>query len=84
MAVDLVPREATGAAIGIVGLASYIAAGLMNVVSGWLIDGQALTDAATGEVLSYDFKYVSLFWTGSAIISFLLPLLNWHRRSAAV
>lgn len=84
MAVDLVPREATGAAIGIVGLASYMAAGLMNVVSGWLIDGQALTDAATGELLSYDFKYVSLFWTGSAIISFLLPLLNWHRRPAAV
>ncbi len=84
MAVDLVPREATGAAIGIVGLASYMAAGLMNVVSGWLIDGQALTDAATGEVLSYDFKYVSLFWTGSAVISFLLPLLNWHRRPAAV
>lgn len=80
MAVDLVPREATGAAIGIVGLASYMAAGLMNVVSGWLIDGQALTDAATGEVLSYDFKYVSLFWIGAAVISFLLPLLNWHRR----
>ena len=83
MAVDLVPREATGAAIGIVGLASYMAAGLMNVVSGWLIDGQAITDAATGEVLSYDFKYVSVFWIGAAVISFLLPLLNWHRRPAA-
>ena len=84
MAVDLVPREATGAAIGIVGLASYIAAGLMNVISGWLIDGQVLTDAATGEVLSYEFKYVSIFWTGSAVISFLLPILNWHRRPAAM
>lgn len=83
MAVDLVPREATGAAIGIVGLASYMAAGLMNVVSGWLIDGQAVTDAATGEVLCYDFKYVSVFWIGAAVISFLLPLLNWHRRPAA-
>lgn len=83
MAVDLVPREATGAAIGIVGLASYMAAGLMNVVSGWLIDGQAVTDAATGEVLCYDFKYVSVFWIGAAAISFLLPLLNWHRRPAA-
>ena len=82
MAVDLVPREATGAAIGIVGLASYMAAGLMNVVSGWLIDGQAVTDAATGEVLSYDFKYVSLFWIGAAVVSFLLPILNWHRRPA--
>ncbi len=59
-----------------------MAAGLMNVVSGWLIDGQALTDAATGEVLSYDFKYVSLFWIGAAVVSFLLPILNWHRRPA--
>jgi hypothetical protein len=41
MAVDLVPRKATGAALGIVGLASYVAAGLMNVISGVLINDRA-------------------------------------------
>ena len=82
MAVDLVPRRATGAAIGIVGLASYVAAGLMNVISGWLIDGQAVKDVSTGEILEYDFTYVSVFWIGAAVISFLLPLLNWRRHSA--
>lgn len=84
MAVDLVPRKATGAAIGIVGLASYIAAGLMNIISGWLIDGQAMKDSVTGEILSYDFIYVSIFWVSAAVISFLLPILNWKRKPVEI
>lgn len=77
MAVELVPREATGAALGIVGLASYAAAGLMNVISGWLIDGKATVDAAGNTV--YDFTYVSWFWLGASIIAFILPIFNWKR-----
>lgn len=84
MAVDLVPRKATGAALGIVGLASYIAAGLMNIISGWLIDGQAVKDAVTGEILQYDFTYVSIFWIGAAAISFMLPILNWRRKKMEI
>ena len=38
MAVDIVPRKATGAALGVVGAASYCAAGIQEVASGWLID----------------------------------------------
>jgi OPA family sugar phosphate sensor protein UhpC-like MFS transporter len=84
MAVDLVPRKATGAALGIVGLASYVAAGLMNVISGWLIDGQALRDEVTGEIVRYDFTYVSLFWVGAAVISFILPIFNWKKRQQEI
>lgn len=84
MAIDLVPRKATGAALGIVGLASYVAAGLMNIISGWLIDGQALRDEITGEVLQYDFTYVSIFWVGAAAISFMLPVLNWRRKQQEI
>ena len=80
MAIDLVPRKATGAALGIVGMASYAAAGLMNIISGWLIDGQAIRDAVTGEVIQYDFSFVSAFWVGAAVLSFLLPILNWGRK----
>lgn len=83
MAIDLVPRKATGAALGIVGLASYIAAGLMNIISGWLIDGQAVKDAVTGE-LQYDFSYVIIFWIGAAVLSFLLPILNWKRKKMEI
>lgn len=80
MAVDFVPRKATGAALGIVGMASYIATGMMNVISGWLIDGNAVKNPTTGEVLQYDFSYVSIFWIGAAVVAFLLPILNWRRK----
>lgn len=83
MAVDLVPRKATGAALGIVGLASYAAAGLMNIISGVLIDGKAIANPVTGE-LQYDFTYVSIFWVGAAVISFLLPILNWGRKKQEI
>ena len=83
MAVELVPRKATGAALGIVGMASYVAAGLMNVISGWLIDGMATVDAVTGEKI-YDFSYVTIFWLGAAVVSFLLPVLNWRRKQQEI
>ncbi len=34
MAVDIAPRNASGAALGVVGIASYIGAGLQDVMSG--------------------------------------------------
>lgn len=83
MAVDLVPRKATGAALGIVGLASYVAAGIMNVISGFLLEDRAVVDAVTNEKI-YDFSYVSVFWLGAAIVSFLLPILNWKRKKQEI
>lgn len=84
MAVDIVPRKATGAALGVVGIASYAAAGMQDVVSGWLINSQVTEslDAAGEVVYHYDFSYAAIFWFGASIISFLLPLLNWGRRKA--
>ncbi len=77
MAVDLVPRKATGAALGIVGLASYVAAGLQNVVTGLLLDNHIVNGV-------HDFTYVSWFWLGSAVISFLLPIFNWKRKQQQI
>lgn len=74
MAVDIVPRKATGAALGVVGITSYIAAGIQDVASGWLIDSN-MTLAADGSSV-YDFQPVSVFWITASIISFLLPLFN--------
>ena len=77
MAVDIVPRKATGAAIGVVGIASYIAAGLQDIASGVLIDRNiTIIDG----VKHYDFSQAALFWIGAAVISFLLPLLNIRAR----
>lgn len=87
MAVDIVPRKATGAALGVVGMASYVAAGVQDVVSGWLIDGNKsmveTLDQATGQmtqVAQYDFTPVAIFWVVASVISFLLPVLNWKYR----
>ena len=81
MAVDIVPRKASGAALGVVGCASYIAAGIQDVASGWLIDKnvQTLADGT----LSYDFTPVAIFWVGASVISFLLPLLNRKKANSS-
>ena len=87
MAVDIVPRQATGAALGVVGAASYVAAGIQDVASGWLIDGRSVIsytyNAATGlfdKDIQYDFTPVAIFWIVASVISFLLPVLNWKYR----
>ncbi|MBR0298408.1 MAG: MFS transporter [Bacteroidales bacterium] len=70
MALDIVPRKATGAALGIVGISSYVAAGIQNIVSGFMIQNSS----ASGQ---YDFTSVSIFWLGACLLSFLLPVLSW-------
>ena len=76
MAVDIVPRKATGAALGVVGISSYVAAGLQDIVSGYLIQGFTVETAG---VEVYDFGPVSWFWIAAAVISFVLPVLNWKK-----
>lgn len=76
MAVDIVPRKATGAALGVVGISSYVAAGLQDITSGLLI--QYNTTVVNG-VDVYDFGPVSWFWLAAALISFILPVLNWRK-----
>ena len=76
MAVDIVPRKATGAALGVVGISSYVAAGLQDITSGYLIQGfMTEVEGADG----YDFGPVSWFWMTAALISFVLPVLNWKK-----
>lgn len=66
MAVDIAPRNASGAALGVVGIASYIGAGLQDVMSGVLIEGnKRLVDG----VEVYDFTYINWFWIGAALLS---------------
>lgn len=84
MAVDLVPRKASGAALGVVGVASYAAAGIQDIISGVLIENNArevvtLVDGVFEKVQMYDFTAASYFWIGASIISFLLPVLNWKK-----
>ena len=70
MALDFVPRKATGAALGIVGISSYAAAGLQSVASGFLIEGFATQGV-------YNFTPVSVFWTIACLLAFVLPVIGW-------
>ena len=70
MALDFVPRKATGAALGIVGISSYAAAGLQSVASGLLIDG-FVADGL------YNFTPVSVFWLIACLLAFSLPVIGW-------
>ena len=82
MAVDIVPRKATGAALGVVGISSYIASGLQDITSGYMIQYNTaeIMDAA-GNVVDkvYDFGPVSWFWVAASIIAFVLPISNWKK-----
>lgn len=79
MAVDIAPRNASGAALGVVGIASYVGAGLQDVMSGVLIEGNKhLVDG----VETYDFSYINWFWIGSALLSVIFALLVWNAKSA--
>ena len=90
MAVDIVPRKATGAALGIVGMVSYAAASIQEKVSGYLVNSN-ITETITqvtneaGEIVEqvvkhYDFSQAAIFWIGASVISFLLPVLNWGKK----
>ena len=78
MAVDIAPRNASGAALGVVGIASYIGAGIQDVMSGVLIEGNKQVVNGT-EV--YDFSAINCFWIGAALLSVLLALLVWNKKS---
>ena len=78
MAVDIVPRKATGAALGIVGISSYLAAGIQDIASGYLIEGNMQHTAEVADAV-YDFTPVSVFWLAAALISFLLPVFIWKK-----
>jgi OPA family sugar phosphate sensor protein UhpC-like MFS transporter len=77
MAVDIAPRKASGAALGVVGIASYIGAGVQDILSGQLI-GAGKT--ITGGVATYDFSSVRYFWIGAAALSVLLCACLWIKK----
>ena len=78
MAVDICSKEVSGSVLGIVGLASYLGAGMQDIISGWLIeDGKTIVN---GETL-YNFDAAGALWIGSAVVSLLLATLVWNVRS---
>lgn len=74
MATDIAPKKASGAALGVVGIASYLGAGIQDILSGQFI-GSSKT--ITEGVISYDFSSIQYFWIGAAALSFVLCAMLW-------
>lgn len=69
LAVDLCPRKATGAAMGVIGLLAYGGAALQDIVNGILMDSaKVVVDGVT----TYHFETITNFWIASVVIMTLL------------
>jgi len=76
-ALDIAPKRAAGAAMGFIGVFSYIGAALQDQISGHLIErGITIIDG----VRHYDFSTVIWFWIGSSVLSFILATSLWRVR----
>jgi OPA family sugar phosphate sensor protein UhpC-like MFS transporter len=76
-AVDLAPKKAAGAAMGIIGVCSYLGAAIQERISGALIQqGTTLVDG----VRHYDFDRAVYFWLGSSVVSLVLAASLWRAR----
>ena len=76
-AVDIAPKRVAGAAMGVIGIFSYIGAGIQEQVSGALIE-KGMT--VVGDVRTYDFGPVIWFWVGSSVVSMLLAASLWRTK----
>ena len=76
-AVDIAPRGATGAAMGLVGVFSYLGAGTQDVISAGLIStGTEIVDG----VKVYNFDTAILFWIGTSVISMIIAATLWNTK----
>jgi OPA family sugar phosphate sensor protein UhpC-like MFS transporter len=74
-ALDIAPKRAAGAAMGFIGVFSYIGAALQDQISGHLIErGVTVIDG----VRHYDFTAVIWFWVGMSVVSLILATSLWR------
>jgi OPA family sugar phosphate sensor protein UhpC-like MFS transporter len=74
MAIDLVSRKAAGAAMGLVGLLTYIVAAVQDTLSGYLIDA---SKTEVGGATVYSFRLVFTVWVGALVLSTLFAASLW-------
>ena len=76
-AVDIAPKGATGAAMGFVGVFSYLGAAMQESVSATLIsnNSQIINDQRI-----YDFESAIIFWIGSSVMSLILATSLWKTK----
>jgi OPA family sugar phosphate sensor protein UhpC-like MFS transporter len=75
--IDICPKRVAGAALGFVGVFSYLGAAIQDNISGFLIQSHMTTVAG---VRHYDFQPVVLFWVGASVVSLVLATSLWRAR----
>jgi OPA family sugar phosphate sensor protein UhpC-like MFS transporter len=76
-AIDIAPKKAAGAAMGFIGVFSYVGAATQERISGYLIQrGMVIVDG----VRHYDFSTAIWFWIASSVISLMLATTLWRVR----
>lgn len=78
MAVDIAPKKATGAAMGLIGIASYIGAGLQELISGFLISDRKIV---VNGLATYDFSIARYFWCAATVHSVIFALFVWKAKT---
>lgn len=75
--VDIAPKGATGAAMGLVGGLSYVGAAMQERISAYLIDREMIMQDG---VRLYDFDLAIYFWVGTSVVSMLLAASLWNTK----
>jgi OPA family sugar phosphate sensor protein UhpC-like MFS transporter len=76
-AIDIAPKKAAGAAMGFIGVFSYVGAALQEWLSGHLIQrGMTVVDG----VRHYDFTAAIWLWIGASVVSLILATTLWRAR----
>jgi MFS transporter, OPA family, sugar phosphate sensor protein UhpC len=78
MALDIAPKKASGAVMGMIGITSYFGAGIQDIISGYLMEHNKII---TNGITTYNFSSINIFWIGSSILSCLLALFVWNAKS---
>jgi OPA family sugar phosphate sensor protein UhpC-like MFS transporter len=86
-AVDIAPKKVAGAAMGFIGIFSYLGAGLQDYISGVLIyDSEVQVifsiSEASPTVYFYDYSTPILFWVGASVVSVILASCLWNVRAS--
>ncbi|HEY3487095.1 MAG TPA: MFS transporter [Gammaproteobacteria bacterium] len=86
-AVDIAPKKVAGAAMGFIGIFSYLGAGLQDYISGRLISDSEIkfNFSVSGQdmtVYFYDYTQPIYFWVGASVASVLLALSLWKVKAS--
>ncbi len=87
-AMDILGKRAAGAALGFIGILSYLGSGAQEWISGRLIQKGITVEAVSSineqgqsivtNVKHYDFSTAITFWIGASVVSTVLAALLWR------